>query len=73
MVYGIGRIDASGRVTDRAITSVLGWRGGDRLTVTASAGVVIARRDPAGMVTLPGPAVHRDSRRAAPPLRAVSG
>ena len=53
VIYGMGRIDASGRVADRAITSVLGWHGGDRLTVTATAGVVIARRDPSGMVTLP--------------------
>ena len=26
VVYGFGRIDASGRVADRAITSALGWR-----------------------------------------------
>jgi bifunctional DNA-binding transcriptional regulator/antitoxin component of YhaV-PrlF toxin-antitoxin module len=54
VVYGIGRIDASGRIADRAVTSALGWRGGDRLTLTAEAGVVIARRDPGGMITLPG-------------------
>ena len=54
VVYGIGRIDASGRIADRAVTTALGWRGGDRLTLTADAGVVIARRDPGGMVTLPG-------------------
>jgi len=53
VVYGFGRIDASDRVADRAITSALGWQPGDRLTVTAAAGVVIARRDPAGMVTMP--------------------
>jgi len=53
VVYGIGRIDASGRVTDQAITSVLGWREGDRLTLTASPGVVTGRRDPGGMVTVP--------------------
>jgi len=53
VVYGFGRIDASGRVADRAITSVLGWQPGDRLTVTAAAGVVIARREPVGMVTMP--------------------
>ena len=47
VVYGIGRIDASGRIADRAVTSALGWRGGDRLTLTADAGVVTARRDPA--------------------------
>jgi hypothetical protein len=53
VVYGIGRIDASGRVADRAVSSALGWHNGDRLTVTADAGVVIARRDPGGMVTVP--------------------
>ena len=53
-MYGIGRIDASGRIADRAVISALGWRGGDRLTLTADAGVVTARRDPGGMITLPG-------------------
>jgi len=53
VVYGFGRIDASGRVADRVTTAALGWRGGDRLTVTAEAGVMIARRDPGGMVTVP--------------------
>ena len=53
VVYGFGRIDASGRVGDRAITSALGWRPGDRLALAADVGVVIARRDPGGMVTMP--------------------
>ena len=53
VVYCFGRIDASGRVADRAIIAALGWRGGDRLTLTADAGVMIARRDPGGMVTVP--------------------
>ena len=52
-VYGFGRIDASGRVADRVTIAALGWRGGDRLTVTAEAGVMVARRDPGGMVTVP--------------------
>ena len=52
--YGIGRIDASGRIADRAVISALGWRGGDRPTLTADAGVVTARLDPGGMITLPG-------------------
>ena len=41
------------RVADRTVTGALGWRGGDRLTLTAEAGVVVIRRDPAGLVTLP--------------------
>jgi hypothetical protein len=53
VVYGIGRIDASGRVADQGLLAALGWRGGDRLTLTAEAGVVTARRDPGGMVTVP--------------------
>jgi bifunctional DNA-binding transcriptional regulator/antitoxin component of YhaV-PrlF toxin-antitoxin module len=52
-VYGLGRIDASGRIADRAVTTALGWSNGDRLTLTAEAGVVIARRDPGGLVTMP--------------------
>jgi hypothetical protein len=35
VVYGIGRIDASGRIVDRTVTSTPGWSGGDRLTLTA--------------------------------------
>jgi len=35
------------------MTGALGWKPGDRLTLTASAGVVIARRHPSGMVTMP--------------------
>jgi bifunctional DNA-binding transcriptional regulator/antitoxin component of YhaV-PrlF toxin-antitoxin module len=53
VVYGTGRIDASGRVTDQAIARALGWREGDRLTLTAEPGVVVARLDPRGMVTVP--------------------
>ena len=53
VVYGIGRIDASGRVADQGVLTALGWQGGDRLTLTAEAGVVTARRDPGGMVTVP--------------------
>jgi hypothetical protein len=52
-VYGTGRIDASGRVAERAVSGALGWRGGDLLTLTADAGVVVAHRDPLGMVSLP--------------------
>jgi len=53
VVYGLAHLDRSGRVADRTVTGALGWRGGDRLTLTAQAGVVVIRRDPAGLVTLP--------------------
>ena len=53
VLYGFGRMDSSGRVADRAMTSALGWQPGDRLTLTAAAGVVIARRHPGGLVAMP--------------------
>jgi hypothetical protein len=56
VVYGIARIDSSGRICERAVVTALGWAGGDRLTFSADAGVVTARRDPGGMVTLPASA-----------------
>jgi hypothetical protein len=71
VVYGFGRIHASGRVADRVTIAALGWRGGDRLTLTADAGVMIARRDTGGMVAVPARALHRDPGRAAPALRAA--
>jgi hypothetical protein len=52
VVYGLARIDASGRIADRAVTAALGWQAGDRLTLTAESGMVVARRDPGGMITL---------------------
>ena len=53
VLYGFGRMDEWGRVADRAMIAALGWQPGDRLTLTAMAGVVTARRDPGGMVTMP--------------------
>jgi hypothetical protein len=53
VLYGVGRMDEWGRVADRAMIAALGWQPGDRLTLTAAAGVVTARRDPGGLVTMP--------------------
>jgi hypothetical protein len=53
VAYGFGRMDEWGRVADRAMIAALGWQPGDRLTLTAAAGVVTARRDPGGLVTMP--------------------
>jgi hypothetical protein len=38
VAYGLGRMDESGRVADRAMIGALGWHRGDRLTLTAAAG-----------------------------------
>ena len=53
VVYGFGRMDVSGRVGDRAVIGTLGWKLGDRLTLTGAEGVVVVRRDPAGLVVMP--------------------
>jgi len=34
MMYGIARVDPSGRVTSRGITNAVRWRPGDRLAMT---------------------------------------
>ena len=44
VVYGIARIDASGRICERAVITALGWAGGDRRTFTADAEVVPSLR-----------------------------
>ena len=63
VVYGLAHVDRSGRVADRTVTGALGWRGGDRLTLTAEAGVVVIRRDPSGLVTMPPGPASRSPRR----------
>ena len=49
----MSRIDASGRLTSQAVSHVLDWQAGGRLMLTADSGVVVVRRDPHGMVTVP--------------------
>ena len=71
VVYGTGRIDESGRVGDRAMTGVLGWQPGDRLTFTAAAGVVDRPPRPGRHGHHAGQAVPGDPGRAAAPLRAA--
>ena len=72
----MSRIDASGGLTGQVITEVLGWRPGDRLTLTAGAGVVVVRRDTGGMVAvlargavaIPAALRHRCGLRAGDPV-----
>jgi len=46
-------MDESGRVGDRTVIGTLGWKPGDRLTLIGAEGVIVARRDPAGLVVMP--------------------
>ncbi|WP_141995489.1 AbrB/MazE/SpoVT family DNA-binding domain-containing protein [Amycolatopsis cihanbeyliensis] len=65
--YGMGRIDASGRVSDKSLLRALGWRPGQRLGVTAVEQAVVVFPDPAGVfavshthyVVLPAPVRRR--------------
>jgi hypothetical protein len=58
VVYGFGRIDASGRVADRVTIAALGWRGGDRLTLTAEGGLHEQRARVRPLQCKPGRADH---------------
>jgi hypothetical protein len=51
--YGMSRVDAAGRLFDRAISQALGWHPGDRVTMTGTVAVVLAVRDGDGLITLP--------------------
>lgn len=53
-VYGMGRVDASGRVAERAVIGALGWQPGDRLAMSLIHGSVLVRPDAAGVFVLSG-------------------
>jgi hypothetical protein len=46
--YGMGRIDADGRISNCSIIAALGWREGDQLHMALVDGSVVVHRDPAG-------------------------
>jgi hypothetical protein len=54
VVYGIARLDASGRIADRAIMATLGWQPGDRLSLAAHTGIdlIEVRAAEHGLITL---------------------
>jgi hypothetical protein len=54
-------------VRDQSFVEAMGWESGQRLTITASAGAVIIRRDPR-RVHHPHHVPARDPRPAARPL-----
>ena len=67
-VYGMSPIDTSGRLTSQAISQVLDWRPGDRLTLTVRWRGRAPR--PPWHGHRASPVFHRDPGRAATPLRA---
>ena len=53
MLYGIARVDTSGRVAHREISVALGWDPDDRLDVSVTASAIILRQSPDGMLKVP--------------------
>lgn len=53
MLYGIGRVDDSGRVGNRDIVGALGWRPGDKLDMILTQGAIIIRVTPDGPFSVP--------------------
>lgn len=52
--YGMGRIDASGRVSDKSMLAALGWRIGQCLTIAAIGTAAVVHPDPDGLFLVPG-------------------
>jgi bifunctional DNA-binding transcriptional regulator/antitoxin component of YhaV-PrlF toxin-antitoxin module len=57
MLYGVGRVDASGRVSNRDIVRALGWQPGDKLEVVPALGGIVILSSADGLLSVP---VKRD-------------
>jgi bifunctional DNA-binding transcriptional regulator/antitoxin component of YhaV-PrlF toxin-antitoxin module len=53
MLYGIGRVDTSGRVANADIVEALRWQPGDKLEMIFSQGTIIIRASPDGLFPVP--------------------
>ena len=53
MLYGVGPVDASGRVKNRDIVHALGWQPGDKLDVIPSLGGIVILSSPDGIFRVP--------------------
>jgi hypothetical protein len=53
MLYDIGPVDASGRVASRAVVSALHWQPHDRLELILTAGAIVLRASPDGLLSVP--------------------
>jgi bifunctional DNA-binding transcriptional regulator/antitoxin component of YhaV-PrlF toxin-antitoxin module len=52
MLYGIGRVDTSGRVANGDIVEALRWRPGDKLEMILSQGAIVIRVAPDGLFSV---------------------
>ena len=48
LLYGMGRVDADGRISNASIIAALGWGAGDRLQMALIDGSVLVHRDRSG-------------------------
>jgi len=53
MLYGVGPVDASGRVKNRDIVRALGWQPGDKLEVIPTLGCIVILSSPDGLLSVP--------------------
>lgn len=53
MLYGVGPVDASGRVKNSDIVRALGWQPGDKLEVIPGLGGIVILSSPGGLFTVP--------------------
>jgi bifunctional DNA-binding transcriptional regulator/antitoxin component of YhaV-PrlF toxin-antitoxin module len=53
LLYGVGRVDASGRVANRDIIRALGWKPGDKLEIVPTLGGIVILASPDGLFSVP--------------------
>ncbi|MEV0054331.1 AbrB/MazE/SpoVT family DNA-binding domain-containing protein [Saccharopolyspora shandongensis] len=54
VIYGMVRMDSSGRVSARPVLHALEWQPGQSLTIRVVSGAVVLQPDPGGIHRLPG-------------------
>jgi bifunctional DNA-binding transcriptional regulator/antitoxin component of YhaV-PrlF toxin-antitoxin module len=52
MLYDVGRVDESGRISNRDIIRALGWQPGDKLDVITALGGIVILSSPDGLLTM---------------------
>lgn len=53
VLYDVGRVDASGRVTNTDLVRALGWQAGDKLEVVTALGGIVILTSPDGRFCVP--------------------